>query len=271
MNIDYQNSSCIAKYPKWDNKELHCYIESSSKISFFVALMGDSHSDQLLPGLINIKDRKYNVHSFVVSGRVPYYGFQSATKYVDKYYSELRSYGAQLWDQAFFDELRDPNTKVFVLAHFPHWSRKDITDNQNPNSSLSSEQLHLLGAKRTFDLLKKYNKRVIIVKDNPWLPFEPQGCQDRPIVFHKRLCSFDRSVLDNYEERNFYNGILEKVAKDYDNITFVDLSEKLCDSSVCYLKIGNLNLYNDKNHLNINGSIYVAPMIDNAIKKALDK
>ncbi len=271
MNIDYQNPNCIDKYPKWDKRELQCYIEVDPQKRDVVALMGDSHSEQLLLGLINIKDRKYNVHSFGISGRVPYYGFKSATKYEDKYYSEMRSYGAQLWDQAFLDELRDPNTKVFVLAHCPHWSRKDITDNQNPNSTMSNEQLHKIGAKRTFDLLKKYNKQVIIVKDNPWLPFEPQGCQDRPIVFHKRLCSFDRSVLDDYEERNFYNGILEKVAKEYDNVTFVDLCEKLCDGLLCYLKIGNMNLYKDKSHLNNNGSIYVAPMIDDAIKNSLEK
>ena len=183
----------------------------------------------------------------------------------------MRSYGAQLWDQAFLDELRDTNTKVFVLAHCPHWSRKDITDNQNPNSTMSNEQLHKIGAKRTFDLLKKFNKQVIIVKDNPWLPFEPQGCQDRPIVFHKRLCTFDRSVLDNYEERNFYNGILEIVAKDYDNISFIDLGSFLCDKDKCYAKIDDKNLYRDVSHLSTNGSEFVAPMLDKAIKKALEK
>lgn len=73
------------------------------------------------------------------------------------------------------DELLDPNVKVFVLAHNPACSRNDITDTLNSNSSLSSEQLHLIGAKRTFDLLKKHNKQVIIVKDNPTLPFAPQN------------------------------------------------------------------------------------------------
>ena len=95
---------------------------------------------------------------------------------------------------------------------------------------MSNEQLHKIGAKRTFDLLKKFNKQVIIVKDNPWLPFEPQGCQDRPIVFHKRLCTFDRSVLDNYEERNFYNGILEIVAT-FQTFKPVAVGIPLCSSS----------------------------------------
>ena len=266
----WHNNLCLAKYPEWKNQDCSCYIgKDLQKVS--VAIMGDSHSSHLLPGLYSLNNRRYNINFFGVSGHVPYYVFKSLTKHADKRWSKMRTDGAKLWDQAFMDELLDPNVKVFVLAHNPGCSRYDIIDNQNPNSTLSSEELHLIGAKRTFDLLKQYNKQVIIVKDNPSLHFAPQNCQPRPIVFHESICSFDRSIFDKFEPRNFYNSILGKVAKDYDNIRFIDLSDKLCDDSKCYIKIGGKVVYSDTHHFNKFGSAYVAPMIDDAIRKALKK
>ena len=265
------NKLCFIRYQELKNQGWGCYIESDKGKNISVALMGDSHSGQLLPGLLILNKRIYNIHSIAVPGHVPYYGFESETINRDQNWIKERRDGAKVWDRAFMDELQDPNVKVFVLAHNPRCSRNDITDTQNPNSTLSSDELHLIGAKRTFDLLKQYNKQVIIVKDDPQLPFAPQKCQPRPITFHKSLCSFDRTIFDKFEPRNFYNGILEKVAKDYDNISFIDLSDKLCDKTRCYIKIGNKVIYRDKDHLNNLGSIYVAPMIDEAIKKALKK
>lgn len=268
---EWHSKLCLEKYPNWNKRECQCHIEQNINRLPTIALMGDSHSGQLLRGMHNLVNRSYNIHSFGISGRVPYYKFKSATKNSGKFWEEMRSKGGKLWDQAFMDELQNPKTKVFVLAHCPYWSRNDITDIQNPDSALSSDELHLIGAKRTFDLLKQYNKQVIIVKDNPWLPFEPEKCQTRPITFHKRLCSFDRSIFDNNEPRNFYNSILEKVAKNYDNISFVDLSDLLCDNTKCYINIGSRVVYADTNHLNAFGSAHVAPMIDEAIRKALKK
>ena len=163
--------------------------------------------------------------------------------------------------------------KVVILAHEPSCSRVDISDSLNPKSNLSKEVLHSIGAKRTFDLLKKYHKQVIIVKDNPLLPFDPISCQSRPLSFHTHTkeCSFDRSIFDKNEPRNFFNSIIEKVAKDYDNISFIDLGSFLCDKNKCYAKIDDKNLYRDVSHLSTNGSEFVAPMLDDAIKKALEK
>ena len=262
---------CLTKYPEWSSQDHNCLIENDPSKGISVAIMGDSHSAHLLQGMYNLKNRSYNIHSFSISGHVPYYGFKSLTKNADKHWSEMRSNGAKVWDRAFMDELLDPNVKVFVLAHNPACSRNDITDTLNSNSSLSSEQLHLIGAKRTFDLLKKHNKQVIIVKDNPTLPFAPQKCNPRPIVFHKQLCSFDRTFFDNNEPRNFYNSVIEKVSKEYDNISFIDLSDLICDRTQCYLKANNKVIYEDLNHLNITGSMLVAPLIDDAIRRALEK
>ena len=160
---------------------------------------------------------------------------------------------------------------MVVLAHNPSCSRVDISDSLNPKSNLSKELLHSIGAKRTFDLLKKYHKQVIIVKDNPLLPFDPKSCQSRPLSFHTKECSFDRSIFDKNEPRNYFNSIIEKVAKDYDNISFIDLGNILCDKEKCYAKIRDKILYREQSHLNSYGSELVAPMLDKAIKKALEK
>lgn len=110
---------------------------------------------------------------------------------------------------------------------------------------------------------------MIIVKDNPQLPFASQKCQQRPIAFRESICSFDREIFDKDGARNFYNTTIEKVAKDYDNINFIDLSDKLCDDSKCYIKIEGKVVYSDNNHLNKFGSSYVASILDEVIRKAL--
>lgn len=266
----WKTINCLAKYPGWEKQDDRCFIEALSNKDLTVTVIGDSHSGQLLDGLYNLKDRPYNLHVFAISGHVPYYGFKSSTN-SDKDISKMRTEGAVLWDLAFLDELKDPSVKVVVLAHCPVWSRNDITDTLNQNINLSVDKLHEIGAKRTFDLLKQHNKQVVIVKDNPWLPFDPKKCQTRPIVFHKSVCNFDRSIFDNYEPRNFFNSIVENVAKEYDNITFVDLSDLLCDSSRCYIKKEDQALYKDKSHLSKEGSAFVAPLIDKAVIKALSK
>ena len=262
------NNACLTKYPKWAEQENPCQIEVNSSNEITVAIMGDSHSAQLISGMFKLKGRAYNLEFYSISCKVPYYKFRSA---INSGRANMKYYGGELWDLAFESVLNNPKVKTVVLAHYPECSRREITDILNPNNTLSIEQLHLLGAKRTFDLLKKYRKQVIIVKDNPSLPFDPKSCQSRPFSFHKNSFSFDRSTFDNYEARNFYDSIIEKVARDYDNISFVDLSNKLCDNSKCYIKIENKVIYKDTNHLNNFGSMYVAPMLDDAIKKALNK
>ena len=273
-NVDIfpkSNEACITKYPSWKDQDCPCQIETNASKEVSVAVMGDSHAGHLISGMSKLKDRTYNLEYYSISCKVPYYKFKSAIGALNHPVFIMRSKGDELWDIAFEDVLNNPKIKVVVLAHNPSCSREDISDSLNTKSNLPKEVLHAIGAKRTFDLLKKFHKQVIIVKDSPLLPFDPKSCQSRPIVFHKHLCSFDRSIFDNNEPRNFYNYILEKVAKGYDNISFIDLGSFLCDKNKCYAKIDDKNLYRDVSHLSTNGSEFVAPMLDDAIKKALEK
>ena len=265
------NNACLNKYPKWAEQDNTCQIEENPSNEISVAIMGDSHSGHLITGISNIKDRAYNLEFYSISCKVPYYKFKSAIGAVNNPGLIMRSKGDEIWDIAFEDVLNNPKIKVVVLAHYPSCSREDISDSLNPKSNMSKEVLHEIGAKRTFDLLKEYRKQVIIVKDNPLLPFDPKSCQSRPLSFHTKECSFDRSIFDKNEPRNFFNSIIEKVAKDYDNISFIDLGSFLCDKDKCYAKIDDKNLYRDVSHLSTNGSEFVAPMLDKAIKKALEK
>ena len=46
--------------------------------------------------------------------------------------------------------------------------------------------------------------------------------------------------------------LLEK----YKNVIVVNPRDWLCDDDYCYASIGNKFMYEDKNHLNVNGSMF---------------
>lgn len=177
------------------------------------------------------------------------------------------------WDRAFEDALHNEKVKVVILSHSAGVSRNSnsIVDTSNLNSKFSVEQLHRVGAKRTFDLLKQFNKQVIVVQETPYLPIDPKKCVMRKFRISAGNCSFDRKIFDNFEARKFYDGIMQDAAKNYDNITFLDLSKYLCDEKYCYLNKDGKILYSDGAHFNIYGSTYFAKYLDQAIKTVLHK
>ena len=268
-----QDNTCLSKYPNWKVQDTGCYIDPESldvnSNKNIVAVFGDSKAEHFMYGLKNLPNRDYLIQTFGVSYKVPFYNFMS----------ELCGPGcknqfltaSKEWDRAFDDVLRNEKVKVVILSHASAASRNNILDTSDPSSKLSVEQLHRVGAKRTFDLLKQFNKQVIVVQETPYLPIDPKKCVMRKFRISAGNCSFDRKIFDNFEARKFYDGIMQDAAKNYDNITFLDLSKYLCDEKYCYLNKDGKILYSDGAHFNIYGSTYFAKYLDQAIKTVLHK
>lgn len=272
LNENYD--TCLKKYPGWRSQDSRCFISNDDSDSVYI--FGDSHAEHLVFGLqklISEKNIKLGVNAFAGSCQIPFYNFVSGLKLSNSSLQntenllKMRQEASKLLDSAFVDSLENPHAKYYVLAHNPICSYfQGIQDKSNLNNS-DTLSLYEVGARRTLDLLRKYNKQVIFILDNPSLPINPSGCRVRPFFFNKETCSFPRDFYDSNVAYRTYNNIIKNLAKEYDNVQYIDLSAYLCDKSNCYISISGLNLYRDDNHLNYDGSFFIAPFILHKILK----
>jgi hypothetical protein len=68
--------------------------------------------------------------------------------------------------------------------------------------------------------------------------------------------------LEEKTERENWDKISHEIGSSYNNVHFIDMSDFFCKDGVCSMldQKGNL-LYRDREHLNVNGSLYVSPSI----------
>lgn len=64
-----------------------------------------------------------------------------------------------------------------------------------------------------------------------------------------------------WEAFDHYENLVRKVARDYPQVRIVNPMDFFCDDSFCHLAKDGVLLYQDRSHLNANGSKYVAPLI----------
>jgi peptidoglycan/LPS O-acetylase OafA/YrhL len=124
--------------------------------------------------------------------------------------------------------------------------------------------------KRNFAKLAQSNKPVLIVLDNPSLPFDSPDCLRRPISFKPKLeCSFERSFYESKSEK--YRELFYKFSAIYPTIKVIDAVQNFCTTERCfaYNKGGLLYRSGDNNHLNVAGARLVVQTIVEQAKEFL--
>lgn len=221
-----QDNTCLSKYPNWKVQDTGCYIDPESldvnSNKNIIAVFGDSKAEHFMYGLKNLPNRDYLVQTYGISYKVPFYKMTSGPNANNINNIQFYLKTSSEWDRAFEDALHNEKVKVVILSHSAGVSRNSnsIVDTSNLNSKFSVEQLHRVGAKRTFDLLKQFNKQVIVVQETPYLPIDPKKCVMRKFRISAGNCSFDRKIFDNFEARKFYDGIMQDAAKNYETLHF---------------------------------------------------
>lgn len=251
-------ANCATRFPDWNKMtDNPCLIQDGSVTS---SVIGDSHAAHLFAGLSTYSTAEQGIAVFPASCAAPFYDTSTAQK--DKAATKVRANAYRLINEA-YDYVSKDNTVVNVLlAHNPRCSYDDAVDIQNPGESDFRKVLES-GMRRSFKMLSEAKKNVVVILDGPTLPFDPSACVTRPFRITEKNdhCSFPREVFDKDVVNSAYNEIVQRVAKDFTNVQIIDLSSQLCDSENCYAARGGKVLYNDRNHLSMYGSQYVAPYI----------
>ena len=241
-----------------------------------IALFGDSHSRYLSYGIIDILRKHYpeeGLVRFSVSATAPFLNFKkrdSGSNVTKGHLAHLDGYNYVFADH---------NIKTVVIATYPHvWyditrntsipyynkmtgyvGMEDVLDPEERNESVLLER----ALRRTFDALKEHNKKVIFVVDNPDFFYEPSICAVRPyqkFIKHKidNRCFPNRAELENNQNKVWFNSILKKVSKDYDNVTLVNAFDSLCDQETCPITRNGRLLYRDDDHVSNEGARMIA-------------
>lgn len=258
-------SNCTAAMPYW-REEIDGSCRFQQKRGNSIAIIGDSHGAQLYQGLSELGGATDGMINFMSGCAAPYIDLSSGlnmhpvqTVKIDKH---------KLIKNAFEFILNNPSIKTVILAHNPICSYPNrVKDLSNPTIS-DPNQIIENGMRRTFSSLLRSQKRVIVVLNFPTLPYDPELCIARPfrITNHGNKCRLPRTFLDASRAYSDYKSVLTSVIKDYPEIRTYDFSQFLCDDKYCYVAKDGVLLYGDRNHLNENGSRFVAPSIMKAIR-----
>ncbi|RZL56578.1 MAG: acyltransferase [Variovorax sp.] len=258
-------TNCDAYFPDWtlitDNP---CRLQK--KTGNDIALIGDSHAGHLFVGLSELSAARGGVALYPASCAAPFLGVASAQKV--KSAKEVRENAYKLMDRAYGHIFADAAVKTVVLAHQPQCSYDDAIDMTNP-ANTDPRKVLSDGLRRTLLALRNANKKVVIVLDNPLVPYDPKVCVSRPFRITKNndRCSFPREEYDRMPAYAEYNAMVASVVKDFPAVKVVDLSKLLCDTKECRIAIGGKLLYSDQGHLNWDGSRYVAPYLLKEIER----
>ncbi|WP_395603733.1 acyltransferase family protein [Pseudomonas sp. B21128] len=257
-NIAASIAKCTSRFPDWlTMTDSPCKIKDGA---FTSAVIGDSHASHLFVGLSSYSSDNQGIAVFPASCAAPFYDTSTAQK--DKRATRVRENAYRLINQAYDYVVKDESVINVLLAHNPRCSYEDAIDIANP-SEVNFRKVLENGMRRSFQMLSDANKNVVVVLDNPTLPFDPSACSTRPfrITAKDDGCAFPRDVYDKDGVYVAYKEIVQRVANDFSNVQIIDLSSQLCDSNSCYVAKSGKILYKDINHLSFFGSQYVAPYI----------
>jgi peptidoglycan/LPS O-acetylase OafA/YrhL len=257
-NLEISKANCATRFPNWAKMtDSPCRIQDGSVTN---AVIGDSHAGHLFAGLSTYSTAEQGLAVFPASCAAPFYDTSTAQK--DKSATRVRENAYRLINEAYDYVLKDSTVVNVLLAHSPRCSYDDAVDLQNPSEKDFTKALES-SMRRSFKMLSDAKKNVVVVLDNPSLPFDPTACVARPFRITEKTngCSFPRQKYDQDRAFSYYSEIVRRVVIDFPNVRVIDLSSQLCDSEKCYVEKGGKVLYSDTNHLSIYGSQYVAPYI----------
>jgi peptidoglycan/LPS O-acetylase OafA/YrhL len=233
-----------------------------------IAIIGDSHAGHLYIGVSELMSKNEGVVVFDASCAAPFVNIASSTKVADPHLQKTREEYYKLINSAYDFVINSESIKTVILAHDPACSFGDIKDISNINNN-NKDSILRDGVERSVDLLVKADKKVLILFDNPRLPYDPKKCAHRPFKIakvSKDYCLFSRKIFDSEPYYSWYKSVINLAIKNYSGVSAYDLSTPLCDEENCYLTKNGKLLYKDTNHLNYEGSRYVASYIIQATK-----
>jgi peptidoglycan/LPS O-acetylase OafA/YrhL len=273
-------AQCALVFPQWrsTDPDNYCKMQRPDGENT-LAVIGDSHASQLFPGMIRVSGQDEGVALFSASCAIPLMGLQSGADEQTVKLNPKRAQNARLLAAGFEHILSHPEIRTVVLAHSPLCSDDELKDLEEPKLKDHDEMLRR-GFARTFKALSRAGREVVVALDNPTFDdglynrckvavmlsgIDPTGMAERRA---QASCHQDQGTLLSRQAADRYNRIAKEAAREFGNVSFVDLEALLCSEGQCRMTDGKGHmLMRDRSHLNYRGAYLVAPAI---MQKARD-
>ncbi|MCK8643382.1 acyltransferase family protein [Mycobacterium colombiense] len=183
-----------------------------------VALVGDSHVEQLFLGLAEAVPTKNFVY-YQLDG-LPIRSMSGMGRIIDTVAA-------------------DPTIETVIVT--ADWAQRGVAKDD---------------LAKTFETFMSRNKAVFVTDDVPTFPFDAEACKYRiaPAVPITK-CSESRARFESAHSR-YYPDLRATVDK-VPGVQLLDTAAYFCDKSVCSMNRGDALLYRDTNHLNNVGSRFL--------------
>ena len=206
---------------------LRCW-QSKTGSNQDIAIIGDSHSEHLFPG-ISKAFPEMNVVYFDTLG-LPIFGLDQSDRIL-KHVS---------------------NSQTIELVIFSaYWSARGVPQEE-------------LGA--SIEYILRSGKEVLITDDVPTYSMDPHYCKFPPFgKARDSLCEDSKNFAGGSFNAN--KDDLQKIASSRKGVLFVSTFNNFCGSRTCSMVKGSKLLFRDSNHLNLEGSWFVASRIRQALQE----
>jgi len=212
--------------PRWHGRVL-CMQSQAAGVPVDVAIVGDSHAEQLFIGLAAALPSRNVV--YYIEHAAPFRG----------------GYG---FDHIFEHVVGATNIKYVVLSMLWGVHFREVPAGSTEHAELLS----------VIDAFTRAGKTVYVTDDVPSFPFDANTCK-RYRWFGRKKCEVGSDV----EERRYAGEIaaLSQAIAGRTDVRMVSTRKYFCDAGVCSMIRDGRLLYRDDNHVNIEGSLLVGRKI----------
>jgi peptidoglycan/LPS O-acetylase OafA/YrhL len=216
-----------------------------------VALFGDSHAAQWFPALERIAaERHFKLVTLTKSG-CPAAAVDTVEPALGRSYVECTR-----WRDIAIDTIKKLHADTVVMASAGMYVAADLKE---PGTGVSPDEW-FRGTYATLSRLVSGSTRVLLIRDTPAPEFDVPSCLARaawnPRLFAKR-CTFDRRAARVAEA----DAAEVRAAAAVTGVSTLDVSDAICQGSVCDPQASGMIAYRDSHHLTTQFAKSIAPLL----------
>jgi peptidoglycan/LPS O-acetylase OafA/YrhL len=258
----WRTRSCLERYHLVAALEPFC-IDFNPQVSPSMIVLGDSHSNHLMPGLEKAFP-KTGILNIGSGACLPFENVDGYSQLDDAAHRQL----CRVTMGTAFDVLRTNKSISTVLlsargtsyiSDHPFQDGEGYRLRSHVDDDDSNITVFVTALRRTLQELSDLDKRTIIVFDVPILGFHPKECLHLRTIelFNviRKPCAVPRNVA--MAEQHLYREMVMSEVNKFSKVSIVDPFDVLCDETFCAaIKDGQV-FYRDADHLSVFGSEYV--------------
>jgi len=147
-----------------------------------------------------------------------------------------------------------PSIKTVVIVNNKGVAYESVKYYRKDKKQLRGPAAFASGFRSLVFNMLSLNKKVVFVRDTPWLAYKPDQCVNRMPLVLANSCDINLQTIKSRKYRAVYDRAIKSLKTNIPEMRVYDTFKLLCENNVCKSKINGEWVYHDTNHLSIYGS-----------------